>query len=61
MSRSSPSSAECYERLAGRGDDEEEELGPVTSHRSESVLLIDTNTCSNFKKSAAVHITGGEA
>ena len=61
MSRSSPSSAECYERLAGRGDDEDEESGPVTSHRSESVLLVDTKACSNFKKSAAVHITGGEA
>lgn len=61
MSRSSPSSSECYEHLAGRGDDEEEESGPVTSHRSESVLLIDTKACSNFKKSATIHITGSEA
>ena len=61
MSRSSPSSAECYESLAGRGDDEEEESGPVTSHRSESVLLVNTKACSKFKISAAVHNTGNEA
>lgn len=61
MSRSSPSSAECYESLAGRGDDEEEESWPVISHRSDSVLLVNTKAYSKFKISAAVHNTGDEA
>lgn len=60
MSRSSPSSAECYESLAGRGDDAGRGIKTSDIHRSESVLLVNTKACSKFKIPAAEHNTGDE-